>query len=279
MDAKQWNKLMTLLDKALALPEEERIAFIEASCKENQEEKERLISLIEAQRKSEETRFFDQLGQDINPLRQTPQDQKHGKSYGHYTIKEKLGQGGMGVVYKAQDTKLQRQVALKFLPEHLLLKDEIQQRFLNEARAAAALDHPNICTIYEINNSSDTPFIAMALVTGRSLKEVLRQESLETTEALRLAIQICEGVVAAHEKRIIHRDIKPANLMINESGRVVVMDFGLAKLPGTEDLSKSGTTRGTIAYMSPEQARGNTLDSSSDIFSLGIIFYELLTIV
>ena len=268
---------MTLLDKALALPEEERIAFIEASSKGNEDQKERLLSLIEAQKKAEETRFFDRLGQDINPLTKPPQDQKAGKSYGHYTVGEKLGQGGMGVVYKAQDTKLQRQVALKFLPEHLLLKEEIQQRFLNEARAAAALDHPNICTIYEINNGYDTPFIAMALVVGRSLKEVLRHESLEITEALRLAIQICEGVVAAHEKNIIHRDIKPANLMINESGRVVVMDFGLAKLPDTEDLSKSGTTRGTIAYMSPEQAMGQHVNERTDIWSLGVVLYEMLT--
>lgn len=208
-----------------------------------------------------------------------------GKTISHYNILEKLGEGGMGVVYKAEDTKLKRTVALKFLPPHALGNDEEKARFVHEAQAAAALDHPNICTIYEINEIELTPgesrdgqtFIAMAYVPGQSLKEKIECGLMKLEEALDIAIQIADGLQEAHAKGIVHRDIKPANVMVNEKGLAKIMDFGLAKLSGRTKLTKTSTTLGTVAYMSPEQGRGQAVDNRSDIWSFGVILYEMIT--
>ena len=200
-----------------------------------------------------------------------------GKTISHYRIIEKLGEGGMGVVYKAEDTKLRRTVALKFLSSRALGTEDEKARFLHEAQAAAALNHPNICTIYEIDESEDRSFIVMEYIEGKSLEDMIGTGPLKLEEARNIAMQIADGMHEAHRRQIVHRDIKPANIMITESGRVKIMDFGLAKSPGGMQLTREGTTLGTVAYMSPEQARGETVDFRSDIWSLGVMVYEMVT--
>ena len=195
---------------------------------------------------------------------------------GKYKIIEEIGHGGMGVVYRAEDLKLKRSVALKFLPPHLVDSPELKERFLIEAQAAAALSHPNICTIYEVGESEDRPYIAMEFVEGETLRDRIRKGPLEPGEAVGLVDQVAAGLSEAHGKDIIHRDIKSANIMVTAKGRAKVMDFGLAKLRGGSSLIKSQTTLGTVAYMSPEQARGESLDQRTDIWSLGVVLYELL---
>jgi len=195
----------------------------------------------------------------------------------HYKIIEKLGEGGMGVVYKAQDNKLKREVAIKFLPYQISSNAEERQRFDIEAQAAAALNHPNIATIYAIEQADEKIFIVMEYINGIELKEKIKKGSMNLEESQNIIEQIAEGLNAAHKKGIIHRDIKSANIMITQSGLVKVMDFGLAKVGGTSQITKLGTTLGTTAYMSPEQARGEQVDYRSDIWSMGVIFYEMLT--
>ncbi len=200
-----------------------------------------------------------------------------GKTISHYKILEKIGEGGMGVVYKAEDTKLKRTAALKFLHPDLIRDIEAKERFVQEAQAAAALDHPNICTVYEINESDGQTFIAMAFVEGQSLKDKIKTGQLELDEALDLTSQVAEGLRAAHKKGITHRDIKPANIVLTKEGLAKIMDFGLAKLSWGVDLTKTATIMGTVAYMSPEQATGERVDQRTDIWSLGCILYEMLT--
>ena len=197
-----------------------------------------------------------------------------GTTVSHYHIIEKLGEGGMGIVYKAQDTKLNRSVALKFLPEHLSASEQEKARFLQEARAAASLNHPNICTIYGIDENSGQIFIAMELIEGQTLRE--KTQTFSVKQSVEIGIQIADGLAAAHEKGIVHRDIKPENIMIRKDGIVQIMDFGLAKLRGSTRLTTSRSLLGTIAYMSPEQVQGLETDHRTDVFSLGIILYELL---
>jgi non-specific serine/threonine protein kinase len=195
---------------------------------------------------------------------------------GKYRILEEIGQGGMGVVYKAEDLKLKRCVALKFLPPHLMDSPELKERFLIEAQAAAALSHPNICVIHEIGESEERPFIAMEYVEGETLRDRIKKGPLKPEEALDVVSQVPAGLGEAHGKGVIHRDIKSANIMVTAKGQAKVMDFGLAKLRGGSSLTKSQTTLGTVAYMSPEQARGDELDERTDIWSLGVVLYEML---
>ena len=200
-----------------------------------------------------------------------------GKTISHYRIIEKLGQGGMGVVYKAHDTKLDRFVALKFLPPHLTQSDTDKARFLQEARAAAALNHPNVCVIYEIEEEGDHPFIAMEFIDGTTLKHKLQDAPIELKTVIEYAIQIAGALQTAHEKGIVHRDVKSENIMITETGQVKVMDFGLAKIRGAAQLTRTSSTIGTVAYMSPEYIQGRDTDARADIFSFGVVFYEMLT--
>ncbi len=201
-----------------------------------------------------------------------------GKTILHYKIVEKLGEGGMGIVYKAQDTKLDRFVALKFLPPHISSDEVEKKRFIHEAKAASALDHPNICTVYEIDEAEDGQmFIAMACYEGESLKDRIEHGPLPIDEAIDITKQISNGLTKAHSKEIIHRDIKPANILITEDGVVKIVDFGLAKLTGRTMLTKEGTTLGTAAYMSPEQTQGTSVDHRTDIWALGVVLYEMIT--
>jgi serine/threonine protein kinase len=200
-----------------------------------------------------------------------------GETISHYRVVELLGAGGMGEVFKAEDTKLKRAVALKFLPLGLTQDPEAKQRLLHEAQAASALDHPNICTIYEIEETSEgRVFVAVAYYDGRTLKDRLTGDSLTVDEALTVLSHIARGVAAAHGAGIVHRDIKPANIMLTTRGEAKLLDFGVAKLAGQTVLTRTGTTLGTVAYTAPEQVIGRGADERSDVWALGVVLYEML---
>ena len=212
-----------------------------------------------------------------------------GKTVGHYRITAKLGAGGMGEVFLAEDTRLDRKAAIKFLPADLADDPERRQRFLTEAKAASALNHPHVCVVYDVGETEDgLPFIAMEFVEGQSLDELVKQGPLEISRVVEIAVQVADALDAAHSRRIVHRDIKPDNISLNERGEVKVLDFGLAKrmlqdgadpLGKTEDVQQTqdGQVLGTPRYMSPEQALGKAVDHRSDLFSLGSVIYHMLT--
>jgi len=201
-----------------------------------------------------------------------------GKTISHYRILGKLGEGGMGVVYKAEDTKLKRTVALKFLPQDITRDQDAKKRFIREAQAASALQHNNICAIHEINETPEGQmFICMDYYDGENLRDKIKRGPMPVAEAIDIAIDVAGGLGVAHDAGMVHRDIKPANLVVTSGGVVKVVDFGLAQLSGTTRMTKTGMTVGTVSYMSPEQARGEQVDARSDVFSLGVVLYELLT--
>ena len=201
-----------------------------------------------------------------------------GQTVSHYRILEKLGEGGMGIVYKGQDLRLERLVALKFLPPHVSPDEEAKIRFIREAKAASAQDHPNIGTIYEIADTEDGQmFIVMAYYEGETLKQKIERGALPIKQAVDIAAQIAQGLAKAHSQQIVHRDIKPGNVLVTSEGMVKIIDFGLAMLGELTKITQTHTTMGTVAYMSPEQARGERVDHRTDLWSLGVVLYEMLT--
>jgi len=276
------DRLGELFERALALVPQERAAFLEVACADDADLLAELTSLLA----SHAPGLLERLGEELLPpaLGAFSMDAARvGRTLGRYEIIERLGGGGMGVVYKARDVTLDRPVALKFLPSHLAADDAARARLIREARAASALDHPNIAVVHEIGTTDATPgdpeggrlFIAMAYYQGETLKQKIQRARLSIREAVDYASQIADGLATAHQGGIVHRDIKPANVLVIEAGQAKILDFGVAKTTGAE-LTQEGDTLGTVAYMSPEQTRGNLVDGRTDVWSLGVLLYEML---
>ncbi len=200
-----------------------------------------------------------------------------GRTLSHYKILEKLGEGGMGVVYLAEDAKLGRRIALKLLPAEWTRDSRARARFLHEAQTAAALNHPNICTIHEVDEADDLVFLAMEHIEGESLRDRIERGPMKITDVIATGLDVGQGLAAAHAQGIVHRDIKPGNVMLTSDRRAKVLDFGLALAPERTRLTMEGKTTGTVSYMSPEQSRGDAVDHRTDIWSLGVMLYEMLT--
>ena len=283
----RWDKIGKLLDEARKRPPDERAAFLDEAC-DDASVRDEVLSLLEAEQ--QERGFFDDLASALPASPEEVSDNEQGlrvsdpldlegTTVGRYEVESHLGGGGMGVVYKAHDPELGRAVALKFLPPHLATSDEAEERFVREARAASALDHPHIATIYEIGVSEGGHrFIAMAYYEGETLKEKLAQtERLSVEDAVRYAEQIASALARAHDAGIVHRDVKPANVMVTADGEVKLLDFGLAKAAAQTRLTEPGRQLGTAAYMSPEQAQGIQVGPPTDRWALGIVLHEMLT--
>ena len=283
MTPERWRRIKEITFAAMDLEPNERAGFVNAQSGGDEELRERVERLLAADAKSDDT--FEQAIAAVaanvdDPSDPGGPDDRIGRQISHYRITEKIGEGGMGVVYKAKDTNLNRPVALKFLAAHSLGQQEIKARFVREAEASAVLNHPNVCHIYEIAEAEGETFIAMALIEGDPLDKRIEPGPLKLDEALDIAIQAAQGLQAAHDKKIVHRDIKPANLMVARSGsrqHVTVMDFGLARLSDRSKLSRANQIMGTVSYMSPEQTHGTDVDQRTDIWSLGVVIYEMVT--
>jgi serine/threonine protein kinase len=291
MNPDRWRKVEKIFNQALEVDQSCRAAVIEESCAGDETLRFEVESLLAQHENAEsfiETPAFyasDAVASQSPANPGLASDLGHAV-IGHYRILGKIGGGGQGVVYEAEDLKLGRHVALKFLPEQLAQDPQSARRFRREARAASALNHPNICTVHEVDEVEGRTFIAMEFVPGKTLDKVIPPSGLNPAVALGYAIQVADALSAAHAAAIVHRDVKPSNLMVNESGRVKVLDFGLAKLEdqvpdGTESattiVTNTGMIIGTLAYMSPEQAEGKAIDVRSDVFSFGSVLYEMLS--
>jgi eukaryotic-like serine/threonine-protein kinase len=294
MDSDRWKKIDSLLQAVLEHPPEERDAFLRQACAVDQALEREVRSLLTAQQQAGsflETPAIEAAAQAL--ARRRKNDDQHkmggspiGRTISHYRVIGRLGAGGMGVVYEAEDIRLKRRVALKFLPDNLAHDPTALQRFKREAYAASSLNHPSICTIYEVEEQDGQPVIVMELLEGESLQERISKGPIPADELLDLGIQTSDALAAAHAKGIIHRDIKPANIFMTGPGRVKILDFGLAKAvpghrpelePEEESLTMDGVIPGTTGYMSPEQVRGEEIDARSDLFSLGVVLYEAAT--
>lgn len=281
MNNDRWTKIETLVERALELPPENRTAFINKECGEDEALRNEIQSLLEHGDKA--LSFMGHFEQDVvapslDVLARDHVDEDHriDALFGHYHITDILGRGGMGIVYKAKDTNLDRTVALKFLPSHLTRSQKDKQRFIREAKAAAALNHSNICTIYSVEEHEGQHFISMEYIDGQTLREKLESDKITPKTALEYGIYIAEALAEAHEKGIVHRDIKPGNIMVDSKNRIKVMDFGLAKLVDSTPITQTGTTLGTMAYMAPEQIQGRPVDHRADLFSFGVLLFEML---
>lgn len=254
----------SIVDSALNIPAQQRNAFVEDACEGNPQLKQDVLVLLSQ-------------SDDQQPANASESAQSMiGEQIGPYLIEGIIGAGGMGMIHKAKDTRLDRYVALKNLPPHLTVNNQNRERFLNEAKAVSRLDHPNICTLYDIGETEDKQlYIAMPFYEGYTLDKRMRNGPIPLDDSIAICLQICEGLHAAHTSGIVHRDIKPANVIVTTDNVVKLLDFGVAKISGV-NLTSSGVSLGTVAYMSPEQLCGEKIDARTDIWALGIMFYEML---
>src|SRR6266850_244449 len=289
MTPERWHRIKELFESALERPPEERYAFLDHACAGDEFLRKEVESLITAHEQTGS--FIDspayELGAEL--LTEDQAETLVGQGIAHYEILSPLGSGGMGEVYLAQDTRLGRKIALKLLPAHFTTDKDRLRRFEQEAHAASTLSHPNVCMIHEVGETEDDRhYIAMEYVDGVTLRQRMARGSMELDEVLDIATQIASGLATAHAVGVVHRDIKPENIMLRRDGYVKVLDFGLAKLteqeatnvaatPGARVKTDTGVVMGTSSYMSPEQARGLPVDARTDIWSLGVVIYEMVT--
>src|SRR6266487_1216853 len=288
MTPERWQQIDNLLQAVVERPLAEREALLDEACSEDKILRQEVESLISFREKVESFLERPVLEEAADLFSESQPESMVGQLIGYYKIEAQLGFGGMGEVYLAEDTKLDRKVAIKFLPAYLQENELAKKRLIREAKAVAKLDHPNICAVYEVKEEANRSFIVMQYVAGLTLGDRIKNHKLELCEALDICVQVVEALAEAHSRGIIHRDIKPGNIMITARGQVKVLDFGLAKVVGSavveqsdarrqSILSRPGERPGTPPYMSPEQAKGVMVDVRSDLFAAGVILYECVT--
>lgn len=274
MDGAYWQKLQSIFDEALGLEAARRENFLAEACEGDAGLHEDVMGLLDAHVDSES---WSQVAPPTSPQVGISAPYQNGHEIGHHKIIEQIGVGGMGVVYQAFDSRLERNVALKFLPAFMHSDESSRQRFMAEARAASKLDHPNICVIHDINETPEGHmYITMPHYEGETLAARLKRGSVKVGDALLITVQVADGLAAAHAQDIVHRDVKPANIMLTQEGTVKILDFGIAKVADVH-LTQTGMGVGTLAYMAPEQMHGQDVDARADIWALGVTLYEMLT--
>src|SRR5215475_10881591 len=284
----RWEQIEKLCQSALELEESRRAAFLEEACAGDEGLRQEVESLLRFEGRGD--RFIEEPALEVAAKMISPEKPESllGQQLGSYQILSLLGAGGMGVVYKGRDIRLNRSVAIKVLPRDKMSDPERKRRFIQEAKAASALNHPNIITIYDIGSEGGIDFIVMEYVSGKSLDQLIPPKGMRLNQVLKLAVQIADAMAKAHSAGIIHRDLKPGNVMVSDDDRVKVLDFGLAKLTEVSETGEEATRTlqsqteeemiiGTLSYMSPEQADGKKIDARSDIFSFGSVLYEMVT--